>query len=435
MDFDLRQHESYKYDSDRQIINGFIYLVTNTVNGLQYVGQTTASIEERWRQHVVEAGCCSDRHKTSIEQAIQEYGVDNFEVSMLEHIIGQPRAFLDQRECFWIRYYKTCTLDYGEDAGYNRTRGGHSAWTMFDATDEARIIHLWHEHKSLTEIATIMKASPKLVRNVLSKFGIQKLTPDEVTQRQRAICGFTVVCLDTESNVIQEFASSMLAAEWIIQTGKSRTTYVGGVASFIRNACVRDSYAYGFKWNMPDMSDEERCLRLKQLQMSKQNSDSRANHRLQKTCPVCGVAITDGATYCTKHKKSSQYIGLKDSIVINGHTIMRDECIELLKFCSWEALGHKYGVSANAVKKAVKKHFGIQINRQSQYRLWNSQSQRYEFYDDFPLTDEEIQGLRKSGCLLKTMLEEYKISESTWYKYKKMIKQQRDNRRNGTLDA
>lgn len=35
--------------------HGYIYLVTNQVTGKEYIGQTTRTLEERWKQHVSDA--------------------------------------------------------------------------------------------------------------------------------------------------------------------------------------------------------------------------------------------------------------------------------------------------------------------------------------------------------------------------------------------
>ena len=35
---------------------GFIYLITNNVNGKQYVGQTIQTIQKRWNSHVGKYG-------------------------------------------------------------------------------------------------------------------------------------------------------------------------------------------------------------------------------------------------------------------------------------------------------------------------------------------------------------------------------------------
>ena len=50
---------------------GYIYLITNKINGKKYVGKTTTSIEERWREHC--KPCNGIR--SGIDGAIQKYGI------------------------------------------------------------------------------------------------------------------------------------------------------------------------------------------------------------------------------------------------------------------------------------------------------------------------------------------------------------------------
>jgi predicted GIY-YIG superfamily endonuclease len=35
--------------------SGLIYLITNTVNGKRYIGQTVRTLRQRWQQHVRDA--------------------------------------------------------------------------------------------------------------------------------------------------------------------------------------------------------------------------------------------------------------------------------------------------------------------------------------------------------------------------------------------
>ena len=62
---------------------GYIYVITNKINGKQYVGKTINTIEERFKQHL------RDSNKVTLEQrplykAIKKYGKENFSVSLLE---------------------------------------------------------------------------------------------------------------------------------------------------------------------------------------------------------------------------------------------------------------------------------------------------------------------------------------------------------------
>lgn len=57
-----------------------IYLITNRINGKQYVGQTTSTLEKRFQRH-----CWPSTAKSNmpISQAIQKYGKANFSIEIL----------------------------------------------------------------------------------------------------------------------------------------------------------------------------------------------------------------------------------------------------------------------------------------------------------------------------------------------------------------
>lgn len=90
---------------------GYIYLITNKINGKQYVGQTARDIWTRFEEH------CKPSHAQSsaIGRAIQKYGYLNFS---LEEIESVPLDQLDEREIYWIKHYNTL------EKGYNQCSGG-----------------------------------------------------------------------------------------------------------------------------------------------------------------------------------------------------------------------------------------------------------------------------------------------------------------------
>lgn len=82
-----------------------IYLWTNLVNGKHYVGQTQ-HFYDRMKQYE-KCGATPYLHN-----AIDKYGVENFDISILEYI---PIDKLDEREQYWIDYYES----YKKENGYN----------------------------------------------------------------------------------------------------------------------------------------------------------------------------------------------------------------------------------------------------------------------------------------------------------------------------
>lgn len=72
-----------------------IYLVTNTINGHQYVGQSV-NIKRRWMEHKCPSSILNNR---VINRAYRKYGTDAFKYEVIEECSEEQ---LDERERFWI---------------------------------------------------------------------------------------------------------------------------------------------------------------------------------------------------------------------------------------------------------------------------------------------------------------------------------------------
>lgn len=90
-----------------------IYLITNKINGKQYVGQS-GNINRRFLEHSYKG----KESRIPLDVAIKKYGKDNFKFEILEEC---PLEELNDRESFWIKKLKT------DKFGYNCNQGGEQA--------------------------------------------------------------------------------------------------------------------------------------------------------------------------------------------------------------------------------------------------------------------------------------------------------------------
>ena len=97
-------------------MNKDIYIITNDVNNMAYIGQTN-NITLRWQQH--KSAAKQHSNNSPICKAMQEIGIEHFKIQILESDVSDP----DKREQYWIKEKNTLSPN-----GYNRNKGGLSGY-------------------------------------------------------------------------------------------------------------------------------------------------------------------------------------------------------------------------------------------------------------------------------------------------------------------
>ena len=89
-----------------------IYKLTDQITGQSYIGQSVDA-RERFRTHIKTA-LTYGKASNKLYQAMQKDGLYNFTFEILEEV---PRSDLNDREAYWIGFYKT------KEFGLNGTKG------------------------------------------------------------------------------------------------------------------------------------------------------------------------------------------------------------------------------------------------------------------------------------------------------------------------
>ena len=91
-----------------------IYKIENVKDKRVYIGQST-NVRNRLRDHIKSALGISTIANQAVHQAMSEEGLENFTFYLIDDC---DRDILNEREKYWIDFYKS------NEWGYNRTRGG-----------------------------------------------------------------------------------------------------------------------------------------------------------------------------------------------------------------------------------------------------------------------------------------------------------------------
>lgn len=147
-------------------MRGFIYKITNKINGKSYIGQTIQNVKERFYQHCA-TKCSQAILNMVIHKAINKYGKSNFTIEVIEEV---ESTNLNDRERYWIRYYDSY------NNGYNSTEGGQDGIKLFKNLDTESIIKEYKSGKSLREIGRLFNVDKQTIKDLLVRNNINLRT-------------------------------------------------------------------------------------------------------------------------------------------------------------------------------------------------------------------------------------------------------------------
>lgn len=202
----------------------YVYVITNILNGKQYVGVTEGSLKERYRLHLKD--CKTDRCKNRpLYYDMNKYGAENFSIEELEECNNKDKF---DRECYWIN-----KLDTYKN-GYNLTYGGSGKQFY----NHKEIADKYLELGKMSDVCDFYNCDIHTVRSACKKYGINITSSQEIN---KSCNSKSVVMLDYNNGKKLHIFNSLTEAALYLED-KDKLRHISEVCNGTRKS------AYGYKW-------------------------------------------------------------------------------------------------------------------------------------------------------------------------------------------
>lgn len=207
---------------------GYIYKITNTVNGKIYIGQTRKAVKTRWTNHVTCAKKKSHKdYNIPFHNAIRKYGREAFQVDTIEEC---DNSLLNDREIYWIGHFQS----NDKSKGYNLSLGGLGQSRYAD--DE--LLSLWNDGLSFEEISKQIGICRFVLSERLKALGV---TDKEIKER-----GYMVVSKKNGREIHQYTVDGGYVASYPSVNAASKAIGYSNVSFATRKP---NYIAGGYRWS------------------------------------------------------------------------------------------------------------------------------------------------------------------------------------------
>ena len=227
---------------------GYIYKITNNVNGKVYIGQTFRNVAQRFSEHIRMSRKEVIGYESLLYRAIKKYGEKAFSVETIEKCDDEK---LNEREIFWIEHFRSCGQGYNISLGVQKNPN-------YRVRD---ICQLWDAGYSVAQISEIINLSKQNVSKRLRENGVTKW---EICSRANLIssgCRLKVIRFSKDGKDIKVYNS-------ITDAAFENDTTVGAICNVCKG---RRNYAKGYRWayyenedslkNIKPTKKEEHCIK------------------------------------------------------------------------------------------------------------------------------------------------------------------------------
>ena len=210
----------------------YIYKISNDINNKVYIGKTTHSIEDRYKDHWYDSTRPEYQYRP-LYRAFNKYGAEHFSVSMLEEC---PEKISSEREIYWIKYYDS----YGN--GYNATLGGEGRLSL----NKELVISIYQNTNSINQTAEKLNCNRTTVSKILHENDIPIF---EHYRREGGKKTGNPIKMIQNDIVVKTFVNQCEAARWIIEHNLTSNRNIRSIASNISKVIHKQRNSYlGYKW-------------------------------------------------------------------------------------------------------------------------------------------------------------------------------------------
>lgn len=235
------------YNEKTNKYEGYIYCIYNKLNFSSYIGQTTRTIEVRFKAH--KSNSKNLKRSIYLYSDVNIFGWDNFDVFEIEKIetntLSELKILLDKKEIFYIAKYNTLYPN-----GYNISKGG---WLLPNTFEMCKVYkfdldgNLMQSYDSMGDAALNNNVSQADISNCCNGKKVATVggfywsknkdfvLPNIKRQKKR------IVMIDKNGEVIGKFDSATDAAIIIFGNKKKRT----GISKCLAK---ESKTAYGYRW-------------------------------------------------------------------------------------------------------------------------------------------------------------------------------------------
>lgn len=217
---------------------GYIYKITNDINGKIYVGKTELENPyDRWKKHL------HDYKKLKYEKrplyaAIRKYGEEHFCFEVIEETNNT-----EERERYWIDKLRTY-VGFKDCKGYNATLGGDGKCYLNLNEDEIIKYHIEMANYIVGRTANYFGVNLKTIINILKKNNIVWLNIRDVKCLKIYEEYGGVFQLDINLKFIINIFENVQQASLYLNK-KKKSTNINNACNGLNNG---SHYAYGYMW-------------------------------------------------------------------------------------------------------------------------------------------------------------------------------------------